>query len=745
MRQQNIASRSLLRVLLVLPLCYLSLSGPAVEHPFLLVKSSEFSALQSLAAGNPWAGMKAAALKNALLQFDTSKTYQGQCWRLSEMMSANALCYILDPNNRATYKNRIVSAFAYWNNLYGGLYTSPGDWNRSVPPGTAYFNSALAYDIVYNSMSTSERSTCLKQLSRVGEYYWAHNGNHVLNISGVRGMWALLQGNQQRVDSAKAAYRAELLSTLTTDGVYNEGPGYGADRLGSLNERDAKEHFLDVLEFTGQDHGYYSNTQIRNFNEWLYGYSLTPFKYNFTFGDSIPKISPLTDGSGAYRAYRFTTKAATLAAFAIQDAPAPGYLIPYILQRAAPQAPSYGSSRLFSNGGAWFRERSSAETALAGALWNPKTSFWHSHKDVNALNLVGYGEYLLQNSGYNGWGNGALGFSWNYIHDRAVSSNTVLINYPNTTTEPSTTNDHAAKAGAGIAEGFTGMLLDYACGDSGSALPNGTHQRSLVFIHPQNGCGGYWTVFDEVHANVAGATAHAAFHPGSDAVTTLTGSTEYNWTINRLSGHAVALTTFLGTAPQKTELKNGVLASTTGSIAARYLYLTYPTDSLGDARFANVFFPSDGTYAKPSLARIASGQSNGSRATFGNGMVDSAMISPGTAAVTTGTATFTGKACLFRQGPSALCFYFVRKGTSFSSSNVGFTANQPSSIFMCGGKGVILSAGATVTFRNSGVYGVKANGVQLTALATGTGWVKVTVPAGRVAIELTGLLPVNNG
>ena len=60
------------------------------------------------------------------------------------------------------------------------------------------------------------------------------------------------------------------------------------------------------------------------------------------------------------------------------------------------------------------------------------------HPDVNALYLAGYGEPLLLNSGYNGYGKGALGASWQSIHSLSRSSNTVVLGDANHVTPPAT-------------------------------------------------------------------------------------------------------------------------------------------------------------------------------------------------------------------------------------------------------------------------------------------------------------------
>jgi hypothetical protein len=493
---------------------------------------------------------------------------------------------------------------------------------------------------------------------------------------------------------------------------------------------------MDVLEFTGNG-AYYTDPKLKNLEEWLFGYSATPFGRNYIFGDSAPVMSSIRRSAASYRAYRFSNQAASYAAWDVKGDVPQGMLLPYVLMRRSIPAPERAVSRIFRDGGAWFMENTQSPGGLAAVLWNPRSiGDNHAHKEVNALNLCGYGEYLLRNSGYTGWRKGALDFSWDYINNRAVSGNTVLINYSVVDEfNPPLANDHVSKAGAGITEGFLSSGFDYASGDSGSALPNGKHYRNLVFVPPQDHTNGYWVVFDEIKANRQGDTAHIALHPGSAVYATVSSNQEYLWTINRYSGHDVYLTIFEGTRPVRSEIKNGVLAAAWGdsSFIGKYLYSTYETNNSGIRNIVTVFFPHDATHPKASMTRIVGDGYSGANIVFSGNVADVAIESSAGSTVTHDGVSFKASAILYRLQRGSMTFYFIRHGTEFDGGKTmlsGFTADKEVTLFIKDGEGKISSSGAVVTFRYPGLTGVLVDGVAAPLLAKGDGWVKVAVTAG---------------
>ena len=128
------------------------------------------------------------------------------------------------------------------------------------------------------------------------------------------------------------------------------------------------------------------------------------------------------------------------------------------------------------------------EESLAGVLWNINTkNESHCHRDANSINIVGFGDHILRNSGYDGW-NEPDDSTWKWIHSTAASSNTISLgNY-----------NHADFRGDGITEGITGYNLEYASGNSGPSIKNGSHIRNLLFVKPEESVPGNFVLFDEV-------------------------------------------------------------------------------------------------------------------------------------------------------------------------------------------------------------------------------------------------------
>ena len=232
-----------------------------------------------------------------------------------------------------------------------------------------------------------------------------------------------------------------------------------------------------------------------------------------------------------------------------------GRLLNYIFLTNIPFS-SKPTSKVWKNGLASFWENSFSLNSTYGSLWSPVLTDSHSHKDVNSIHLSIYGENILQNSGYSGWGLGCLNDTWMYIHDTAVSSNTVLTN----------NKDHVSKQGAGITENILTQYLDYGRADSGSALLNGKHYRNLVSVYPQDSKNSYFILFDEVNARV-NTKVNIALHPSSSIYSKVTDKQEYSWIIKNMSPNNVYVNIFLATQPESVEIKNGSLCSTKNSIA----------------------------------------------------------------------------------------------------------------------------------------------------------------------------------
>lgn len=729
------------------------------EHPFLLVKESEYLELREHATQEPWKSITAKAIHQAgTLTYSAgfrAGDYPANCNLMTEIMEACSLAYILDQNenNKKLYRDKILDTLAYWEpgvpgNLRDDLSSS--NWNYAIPPGNAFFCSVLALDIIYPDLSSAELGTAERRLGNVGEWFKQSTMNWLTNKWGAYGVWALYTNDSAGINEAIQGYTDSVLSFITPDGVGATGTGYAKARFSET--RYAKQYFMDILAHTKKV-DFYQVPKAVNFYEWLYGYTITPFKQLWVFGDTALSNAHYLQSS-IYKAGHFSTAAADYAAWLLEGRTQSGSLMAYALhQKSAMATPKRAPSKIFPDGGAYFFENSSSPMALSSVLWNCTQTDGHAHKEVNALNAAAYGEMLLVNAGYNGWATGAAGFSWDYIFNRAISGNTALIDYTiGDERNPNTRNDHQRKNGNGISEGFTTDLFGYACGDSGKALPNGKHLRNLLSIFPQDGQNGYWVLFDELQAAIPGKTAHITLHAPTTSCLAVSPLKEYRWTVNNL-GKNVDLSVFLGTAPTQAELKQGVVGQWGNSFVAPYLYATYQTDpAFGRKNIVTVLYPHDSTHTKAVMTQISGNGFTGARieSAGGNSLggtaghtagytADYALESDGSKVYTHEDVSWQGRATFYRMAGDTNKFYFVRQGRSFyggGSSGLGFSAASEVSVYMLGQSGQIVSPGTEVAFIYPGISAVKLEGKTVAPKEKGNGWVMIHVPAGTSSVEL---------
>lgn len=689
---------------------------------------------------SPWDAMKADALRDVdAYNVDPGDADDQQAWDIREIAGACSLAWILDPPNRAHYRQKFYDTVTtWWPVILPQMYEH--DWVQVVPHGSAMFPCILAYDVMYYDYTPAERADIEAAIDPVVEWFWATESYWPLNKFGVRGAWAIFNNDRARIDDAKSDYRNQILHELTSDGVFNTAMGYAHARLGG--SRDAKAHFLDVLEFTGEDNDYYSNPVLQNFMEWLWGYSTTPFHKMRCFGDTDADGSANGVVSAALRAYRFSSDAASYAAWVGYGKTPKGRLLDYVLHGEPYPQPVRAPSRIFEAGGAWLQEREMSTEILGAALWNPTSTDWHAHKDVNAVDFSAYGEHILTNSGYAGANSGALGYSWDYIHATARSSNVVLIGNA----------DHVDKRGNGIVEGILAPTFDYASGDDGPALNNGSHLRNLIFVHGDENAHGYWILFDETDADNGAHDTRVVLHPHSDEIVAANANTEYTWRIGsfhtddpafdtdpandgidmRYTDNNVHVTAFLATPPTSSSIHKGVLAHFGNeSFVGLYLDSEYASDAEGKVRAVTVVFPYDDTHSKATMTRLSGSGYTGARIAQGLA-VDRALESDGTTPVTVDGLAFQGLAVWWRTVDGTTSASFARKATSLDEGNgIGFQCASPISWHRSGRTVHVVSPGADVRFRYPGLLQVRQGATPLTPLDSGAGWVEVNLPAGN--------------
>lgn len=705
--------------------------GSGLEHPKLILRGSSFPAMRDRAATEPWSSMMTDAIAASDAGYVPGGDNSEIARNLTRFSSASALAYVLDGAHARLYAGRARDAILdHVDELSFGY-----DWGSVVPPAQALFNLTLALDVVYNHLTPAELAACESKMQEKVNQVWT--GDWSSAGFGAIGTWDVYTGARTTPDDA---YYDSLMSGLSLDGVFNGGKCYAWARWNGAS-RYVKNMYMDVLEFTGVDRRYYDHPRIIGLYEWLYGHSEAVFGGPISFGDCAiqPERGGAYDEPPLYRAEKFGRTAAQYAAVGL-PAEIRGNLLSYVVPDGPLPPAVYATSKIYPDGGGFFLEAVSTPAdrpaAMGGILWNTRGEEGHSHYDVNAVALAGYNEYLLVNSGYAGWGSGAAGYSWSWIHDDERSGNTVR-----------TSSRHASKAGGGIVEGFTDTLFDYASGDDGPALPDDVHLRNLVFVHSDGSSRAYFVLFDEVYAD-SGERILMNLHPNTLATTgiqTLVSQTEYTATIDAvaLAPGRVKLTLFFATPPSVVRQLNGGVATWSaldGGFEGKYLESEYTAPSGGEKRVVTVLFPHDVDHAKAAMSRLSVAGSSGARIDHGSGITDLAFESAGTAPLTYGGDTFTGRALLSRTGADgSSVFYFVRKGTSFSTSNgppSGFRSVGIVSVYMRGTMGRIVSPGTTVRFTHPQVSGVKIDGEAVGNLASGPDWVEIEVPIGTHGVEL---------
>ena len=574
-----------------------------------------------------------------------------------------------------------------------------------VVPGWTFFNAVLAADIIHDDMTPSRRAAVDAALLPVAEFFVNAPLQWPLNVYGARLIWGLYKNDETLAASAVGDYVRQLYREISPDGVFRAGPSYSVFRMAGANL--AKTYSIDVLAFTGRKN-LYEDPRLVSLYEWTYGYGVTPFGTFYSFGDTgddaLDAWSPR-----ARSAHRFSRTAATNAAWAMRNVGRPetdtrNALLAYVLMDRPMPAPATPPGRIFPDGGAWFLEKRGGTEALAGALNNLKTQYQgHMHKDANAVHLVAYGEDVVRNSGYSGWGQGGgLGFGWEYVNATAKSSNTVTVDGL----------DFESKPGGGITEGLTGASFDYASGRSGPGLSNGVHERNFCFAHPTEGANGYFVLFDEVFSS-GGESADMYLHPNSDDAETEASLEMYRWPVGsfkrkdldvRRTDNDVNVTVFLATPPDTAEIKKGLLASWDRSFVGEYLHATYPVEN-ENARFATVIFPHDKNHARPEMTRIGvSGKYTGARIEHGgeNDATDFVVQPPADRADRTMSdmdgrgVSASGAAVWFRMKGKSVDSFFFRKRKLFEGGGMRFETGDAASLLVEGTGGRIISEGTTL-------------------------------------------------
>jgi hypothetical protein len=705
-------------------------------HPRLLFGAGDIPQLQTRAAQDPWRRIKSVVGHSTSLVYSGDGNYYERLASMRTVMRQAALACILFPEDRQAYVCHIVEQMRHWDDINGLRRQRPdSDWTSMITGGDAFFLSVIALDVVHDDLTGRQLADIEARLRTWYEYERDQaTGPWYLAKYGAMGLWALYIDDQPLFERYAAAYDQRLRQHFTADGIALVGGNYASARL--AGSELAKTYFMDVLTRVGW-HDYYADPLLGNFYDWFYAGMVTPTRRYAVFQDCRDTEHSGHSGVIAnYRAYRFSGAAAASASW-LQPRPLVAGILAYILvdeQLPPARAPR---SRLWSSGYASLWEDSSRQHSLMAALWAPNRAFSHDHFEINAIHLTGYGQTLVRNAGYEGWGNPAAGFSWNFVSrfdmraqwDYAVGGNIAYLDRD----EP-----HVSKQGGGLQEGILHPALDYAVGHSGPAVNGGTHLRTLLLVKQRRGgATPYVVLVDEMtrtDSSLSTEPLRVALHPASLRYETVEPRQTYRWAF----ADDVFLTLFLATpAGEGTRLKSGGLSQF--ETAPHYLHAEYEFSTPG-TQALTILYPHQGLADLPDLQRLTGDGFSGVRLNHGGGLVDVALASVSADPVTWKEVRLAGRMAWLRMQGAAVTLYCVRQGRHFSAPGaVGFDADDEVSLVMQGPSGTIVSPGANVTFHLEGqAPAVRIDGAVTESTSRGPGRVTVRVPAGTHRIDIDG-------
>ena len=651
------------------------------NHPFLIVTKDMYEELREKSDIEPWKSMKDDAISRANNSI-TSNHYGS----LQKYVGAVALAYILDDSKKEIYANKVRDVIL---NRFSALeIEESSSWSMVVPNLGAFFSDILALDIVYDSLSLEDIIKCedliserIFRVNRTGSWKTARYGTH--------GIWDIYKGDRTTKDDT---YYYALINQITPDGVSPVTNTYAWSRVGGGDSRVSKSGYMDVLEFTGIDKRYYSNERIQKFMRWQFGSSINPAKELAIFGDMLP-----TESVGNSMLYRrvvnFDNEAAGYASWFLDGIEAIGHILTYIVPREKLPPPVLPTSKIYENGGAFFRDPDDTNYGLQGVLYNiTSLNEWHTHNEVNGLSLSGLGNRLLVNAGRLGEPTRA-----------AKLNNTLTINGEN----------HNAFTGGGITDGFTSEGIDYARGDDRDAIRFTSHYRDLILVHTTPSTPGYFIVNDKIEASNNSDIVKIYFHPSSEKEVNITEvKREYTAPIDHKPSIPLTKATFYYlTPPNDVNIEKSISA-----VQDRYpgypehnrLESVYNIDNESLKKsISTLIFPNSNLVSKPNFEKIHSDNFHGVKFST-NSSIDY-IISPKIKSVEVDTFSASGDFIWCRKKSDNVYSFFVESGTSFKQNSFGFESDSPVTIYVKDSEGVIISKGTKLKLNGSNLSSASFN------------------------------------
>ena len=511
------------------------------------------------------------------------------------------------------------------------------------------------------------------RVKRTGSWKTARYGTH--------GTWDIYKGVRTTKDDT---YYYALINQITPDGVSPVTNTYAWSRVGGGDSRVSKSGYMDVLEFTGIDKRYYSNERIQKFMRWQFGSSINPAKELAIFGDMLP-----TESVGNSMLYRrvvnFDYEAAGYASWFLDGIEAIGHILTYIVPKEKLPPPVLPSSKIYENGGAFFRDPDDTNYGLQGVLYNiTSQNEWHTHNEVNGLSLSGLGNRLLVNAGRLGEPTRA-----------AKLNNTLTINGEN----------HNAFTGGGITDGFTSEGIDYARGDDRDAIRFTSHYRDLILVHTTPSTPGYFIVNDKIEVSNNSDIVKIYFHPSSEKEVNITeAKREYTAPIDHKPSIPLTKVTFYYlTPPNDVNIEKSISA-------VQDRYPGYPEHNRLESVYnledeslkksiSTLIFPNSNLVSKPNFEKILSDKFYGVK--FSTNSSTDYIISPKMKSVEVDTFLASGDFIWCRKKSDNVYSFFVESGTSFKQNGFGFESDSPVTIYVKDSQGVIISKGAKLKLNGS--------------------------------------------
>jgi len=564
-------------------------------------------------------------------------------------------------------------------------------FNNYVGYAIQFFRNIIAVDVVYNDLTVQQLERVERSFERYSKFYKENATAWTLAPYGVNTAYAIYKGDEEEITFWKNKYEAQLFDlSMTKDGSWGQSPGYAFFRT---QDRIAKCGIIDVLNFTGRA-DYYNDPRMQKLNEWIFTFGLTPTGGHTMFGDSGHFDNYLGRMPKVYFASNYGTKIKGLTDYHhVSPATFLGssFFVYALRQPNYKKEPKMPASLLREHSGAalWGKTGTKKEL-LQGVLYNLKPNlpnidqFGHAKQETNSLGIFAYGQYLLMNSGYMGYG--AATPDGTDLRSAHVNG-TVLIGDK---------KRHSANYGNGLIDGVVGGNIEFATTDAGAAIQNGSHKRTLHMVHSiPNKSNGYFIVHDEVKPNDLTDKVSINFQANTKHKDTkqITKNQEYQSPIN---GHVFnnvpelnhKVTLFFASKPDEVSIDKSVKAAMSGRpyLESDNVKPQYQAGADGYVRATTVIFPEDPNHQKPDISKISSPAYSGAKITHTNDFVDCYLgANPSTKNTFDSTIKFTASTTFFRKESGETMAYASTNGTEFIDSRevaYGYRSTLPVSVEM---------------------------------------------------------------